>query len=90
MTHQPRRCCNGSRGFGLSATYAACFSNGPLKVAGVDREGEARVVELPGHPFFVATLFLPQLISRPDAPHPLVLAYLRAAISFRNQAGEGR
>ncbi len=76
--------------FGLNAKYAAYFPNGPLKVAGVDREGEARVVEFSGHPFFVATLFLPQLISRPDAAHPLVLAYLRAAITFRNQAGEGR
>jgi CTP synthase (UTP-ammonia lyase) len=73
--------------FGLNPKYAPHFSNRPLKVAGVDGEGVARVVELSGHPFFVATLFLPQLSSQPGAPHPLVLAYLRAAITFRNRGG---
>ncbi|MCK7513630.1 MAG: hypothetical protein MZV70_62820 [Desulfobacterales bacterium] len=37
---------------------------------GVDREGEARVVELTSHRFFLATLFLPQLASSLEAPHP--------------------
>jgi CTP synthase (UTP-ammonia lyase) len=39
-------------------------------------------MELSDHPFFVATLFLPQLRSEPRAPHPLVLAYLAAARAF--------
>jgi CTP synthase (UTP-ammonia lyase) len=38
-----------------------------------------RVVELTDHRFFVATLFVPQLSSRPDAPHPLITALLKAA-----------
>ncbi len=71
--------------FGLNPEYGALFSKSPLRIAGVDREGEARVVELAGHPFFVATLYLPQLTSRPEAPHPLVLAYLRAAIGARDR-----
>ena len=37
-----------------------------------------------GHPFFVATLFLPQLLSEPSAPHPLVLAYLALMRAFRS------
>jgi hypothetical protein len=36
-------------------------------------------VELPSHRFFVATLFVPQTSSAPDAPHPLIGAYLAAA-----------
>ncbi len=73
--------------FGLSPNYLPHFSNGPLKVAGVDRGGDVRIVELSGHPFFVATLFLPQLLSQPGDPHPLVLAYLRAAVTFRHRRG---
>ena len=49
-----------------------------LKVVGSDAEGEVRVLELPEHPFFVATLFVPQTRSRPQAPHPLVSAFLEA------------
>jgi CTP synthase (UTP-ammonia lyase) len=47
-------------------------------VSGVGLEGEIRIVELPGHPFFVATLFLPQARSTADRPHPLLAGYAAA------------
>ncbi len=37
-----------------------------------------RVIELPGHPFFMGTLFVPQTGSTPQRPHPLVTAFVRA------------
>ena len=43
-------------------------------------------LELPGHPFFVATQAHPEFKSRPDRPHPLFAAFVRAA---RDRA-EGR
>jgi CTP synthase (UTP-ammonia lyase) len=52
-----------------------------LIVSGEDDEGAARVVELPGRPFFVATLFLPQMLSKPDRPHPLFTAYVAAVVA---------
>jgi CTP synthase (UTP-ammonia lyase) len=52
-------------------------------VSGVDQDGEVRVVELPTHPFFVATLFVPQAASRAHAPHPLVSAFVSAAVAAR-------
>jgi CTP synthase (UTP-ammonia lyase) len=33
---------------------------------------------LAGHPFFVGTLFIPQLSSRPESPHPLIAAFIKA------------
>jgi CTP synthase (UTP-ammonia lyase) len=65
--------------YGLAPAYRDKIDRGGLKIAGVDAQGEARIVELPGHRFFLATLFLPQLSSRPDQPHPLIVAFLRAA-----------
>jgi CTP synthase (UTP-ammonia lyase) len=70
--------------YGLNQTYLSSFLHGPLTITGTDRAGEARIVELSGHPFFMATLFLPQLQSHPQAPHPLVLAYLAAARARRD------
>ena len=70
--------------FGLNPVYRALVLGGPLQCTGVDREGEARVVELTGHRFFIATLFLPQLGSSPSAPHPLIRAYLSAAVAFHD------
>jgi len=45
-------------------------------------QGEIRAIESPTHRFFIATLFQPQLSSKPDAPHPLVLAFVQAAADW--------
>jgi CTP synthase (UTP-ammonia lyase) len=47
-------------------------------VTGRDPEGGVRVLELDGHPFFVATLFQPERAAlRGEAP-PLAVAFVRA------------
>jgi CTP synthase (UTP-ammonia lyase) len=48
-------------------------------VSGTGGDGAARVFELPGHPFFVATLYVPQARYTPDSPHPLVTGFVAAA-----------
>jgi CTP synthase (UTP-ammonia lyase) len=70
--------------YGLNPQFQDQFSQGRLRSTGVDLEGETRIVELSEHPFYVATLFLPQIISEPDKPHPLIVAYLKAALDFRS------
>jgi CTP synthase (UTP-ammonia lyase) len=65
--------------YGLNPKYRDEISQSGLRVAGIDLEGEVRIVELSEHRFFVATLFLPQLSSTPETPHPLIMAYLKAA-----------
>lgn len=69
--------------FGLNPAYQGMLHEGGLRVVGVDQDGEARIVELPEHRFFLATLFLPQLASSREHPHPLITAYLRAAIQSK-------
>jgi CTP synthase (UTP-ammonia lyase) len=39
---------------------------------------------LSGHPFFVATLFVPQARSTADQPHPLVTAFVKAVQENRS------
>jgi CTP synthase (UTP-ammonia lyase) len=70
--------------FGLNPEYQALLHDGGLKVVGRDKDGEARVVELPDHRFFIGTLYVPQLNSAPEQPHPLVIAYLEAAVAYRS------
>lgn len=64
--------------FGVNPEYEETLRSGALRVVGADAEGTVRAVELPGHPFFVGTLFLPQHNSTPSNPHPLVCAFLKA------------
>lgn len=69
--------------FGLAPGWRERLEAGGLVVSGTDDTGEARILELPGHPFFLATLFVPQA-SAPD--HPLVVAFLAAAAQRRATA----
>ncbi len=65
--------------FGLNPAYVADLARVGLVVTGTGPEGEPRVVEMPAHPFFVGTLFVPQAASSPALPAPLVTALLAAA-----------
>jgi len=64
--------------FGVNPDYVSHLKSGPLRITGYDSDGETRVIELPGHPFFVGTLFVPQARSTADRPHPLVTAFIKA------------
>ncbi len=65
--------------FGLNPEHQRTLDDGGLRVTGFDDDGEARVLELLEHPFYLATLFVPQARSTPERPHPLVTGFLRAA-----------
>jgi CTP synthase (UTP-ammonia lyase) len=54
-----------------------------LKVSGLSADGGARIVELPDHDFFIGTGFVPQLASKPGKPHPMILAFLNAALKYK-------
>ena len=66
--------------YGLNPAFRALLEASPLRVTGVDEAGDVRVVELEGHPFFVATLFQPERSALAGAAHPLIQAYLQAAL----------
>ncbi|MBA3440701.1 MAG: CTP synthase [Pyrinomonadaceae bacterium] len=65
--------------FGFNPQYRTLLDEGGLRVTGVDEAGEARVVELNHHPFFIATLFQPELTALAGGKHPLIAAYVQAA-----------
>jgi CTP synthase (UTP-ammonia lyase) len=64
--------------FGVNPNHISLLKSGPLQITGSDSEGEIRVIELPGHPFFLGTLFVPQTRSTAEQPHPLVTAFMKA------------
>lgn len=60
-----------------------------LEAAGMRLSGTSpndslvEVIELPSHPFFIATQFHPEFRSRPDSAHPLFLGLIRAGLDHR-------
>ena len=68
--------------YGVNPAYRRPLEAGGLRVSGVGDDGEIRIVELPDHRFFVATLFLPQTRSTAARPHPLLAGYAAAATEY--------
>ena len=60
--------------------YRKDLSQRGMRFSGLSPDGGlVEIVELPDHPFFVATQFHPELRSRPTSPHPLFTAFVAAA-----------
>ena len=56
-----------------------------LKYTGRDISGRRmEILELEGHPYFVASQFHPEFKSRPDEPSPLHLGLVKAALAHKN------
>ena len=65
--------------FGLNPEYEDQLTKDGLQITGTDQNGEARILELVAHPFFLGTLFVPQAKSVTGNPHPLILEFCRTA-----------
>jgi CTP synthase (UTP-ammonia lyase) len=66
--------------FGLNPKYQQELDENGFRVVGIDAHQEARILELKNHPFFIATLFVPQDNSTQDQPHKLVTAFLKTTL----------
>jgi CTP synthase (UTP-ammonia lyase) len=71
--------------YGLATHFEPMLRSGPLRITGRDAAGEARVVELDGHPFFVATLFQSERRALRGETPPLVRAFIEAARGPRSE-----
>ncbi|MFF0410157.1 hypothetical protein ACFYUY_06925 [Kitasatospora sp. NPDC004745] len=74
---QERYHCN----YGLNADYLERLRTHGLLFSGADDSGETRVLELPDHPFFLASLFQPELSGDGSRPHAMIRALAAAAVA---------
>jgi CTP synthase (UTP-ammonia lyase) len=64
--------------YGVNPAYRSSLEAAGMVVSGLGGDGEIRIVELARHPFFLATLFLPQTRSTSDRPHPILTGFAAA------------
>ena len=70
--------------FEFNNAYRESFERGGISFSGVSPDGRlVEIAELSRHPFMLGTQFHPEFQSRPNAPHPLFLAFARAACAGR-------
>ncbi len=65
----------------VNNAYRATLEAHGLRVTGVNPEQDlVEIIEVPSHPWFVGTQFHGEYRSRPNRPHPLYRAFIRAAL----------
>ncbi|MEU8922652.1 hypothetical protein AB0D10_17205 [Kitasatospora sp. NPDC048545] len=67
--------------YGLNAAYLDRLRAHGLRFSGADESGEVRILELPDHPFFLASLFQPELSGDGTRAHAMIRALAGAAVA---------
>ena len=66
--------------FEFNNAYREQLTAAGLTISGLSPDGRlVEIVELADHPFMVGTQFHPEFLSRPNRPHPLFKAFVKAA-----------
>lgn len=66
--------------FEFNNNYRQLFNERGMKFSGLSPDGRlVEIAELADHPFMLGTQFHPEFLSRPTRPHPLFVAFMRAA-----------
>ncbi|MFO1509235.1 MAG: CTP synthase [Steroidobacteraceae bacterium] len=63
--------------------YLDRYRDSGVRFSGFSRDELVEIVELPAHPWFVATQFHPEFTSTPRDGHPLFAGFVRAARNYR-------
>jgi CTP synthase len=62
--------------------YRAGFEQAGFKFSGTSPDGKlVEIIELPAHPYFLATQAHPEFKSKPHLPHPLFKGFIKAALA---------
>ena len=74
--------------YGLNPSYETHLADAGVVVSGRGPGGEVRIIELPSHPFFVATLFVPRPHMVDGRPHPIYAGLTEAVRKHAHPGSE--
>lgn len=74
--------------YGLDSSKLGPLREHGMVFSGYDDAGEPRIAELPEHPFYLASLFQPELAGDGRRPHPFIQAFAHAVAGRGDQIAE--
>lgn len=70
----------------FNGTYLKEMEAAGLRASGRNPQtGLVEIVEIPDHPFFIASQFHPEYKSTPENPQPIFVAFVKAALEFKGR-----
>jgi CTP synthase len=75
----------------FNCLYEQTLTDKGLRISGKSPDGKfVEMIELPGHPWYVAVQFHPEFKSKPLRPHPLFASFVEASHQHKIEAGARR
>jgi CTP synthase len=72
--------------FEFNNEYRQTFEQHGMRFSGLNPANNlVEIAEVADHPYMVGTQFHPEFLSRPNAPHPLFMGLIRAAIEYAQE-----
>ena len=66
--------------------YLKSFEENGLIASGINEDKNlVEILELKNHPYFIASQFHPEFLSRPNRPHPLFYGFIKNSIEYQNK-----
>ncbi|MEC8956747.1 MAG: CTP synthetase, partial [Pseudomonadota bacterium] len=56
-----------------------------IRFSGLSVDDLVEIIEIPDHPWFIASQFHPEFTSNPRDGHPLFKSFIEAALNYSNQ-----
>ena len=73
--------------FELNQKYLKAFEEKGMRYTAFSDNGKrAEIMELEGHPFYMATQYHPEYVSRPERPEPIYVAFVKACVERSREA----
>jgi len=69
--------------FEFNNRYMEAYERAGMVFSGLSADGLVEIIEIPAHPWFIATQFHPEFSSTPRDGHPLFTGFVRAARAYR-------
>ena len=75
--------------FELNQKYLKDFEERGMRYTAFSDNGRrAEIMELEGHPFYMATQYHPEYVSRPESPEPIYVAFVGACVGRSREAAK--
>ena len=68
----------------VNNNYRDRLEQAGIRFSGLSVDDLVEVIEIPGHPWFIASQFHPEFTSNPRDGHPLFASFIRATVQARN------
>lgn len=68
----------------VNNNYRDTLEQAGVRFSGLSVDNLVEMIEVPAHPWFLASQFHPEFTSNPRDGHPLFASFIRAAVQARN------